>query len=93
MFHYITHPIEALLEMRECCAWAGRSCSRIGATIAWRAGSATCTCASRTAPSLGLTSRPSASTFSARAGFGNIQVERYKISWLWGLMTAVVSVD
>ena len=26
-----------------------------------------------------------------RAGFGAVKLERYKISWLWGLMTAVVS--
>ena len=27
-----------------------------------------------------------------RAGFGNVKLDRYKISWLWGLMTAVVTV-
>jgi hypothetical protein len=25
------------------------------------------------------------------AGFGNVQIERYKINWLWGLMTAVAT--
>jgi ubiquinone/menaquinone biosynthesis C-methylase UbiE len=25
------------------------------------------------------------------AGYGNVEIERYKISWLWGLMSAVAT--
>jgi hypothetical protein len=28
-----------------------------------------------------------------QAGFGTVRFERYKISWLWGLMTAVVTIS
>jgi len=92
MFHYITHPVEALLEMERVL--------RPGGAIVltdWCDDYLACRACNLY---LRLTNRAFYKTYQRmecldllrRAGFGNVKLDRYKISWLWGLMTAVVTV-
>ena len=91
MFHYISHPVEALREMARVL--------RPGGSIVltdWCDDYLACRLCNLY---LRLTNRAFYKTYREAeclellqaAGFGAVRLERYKISWLWGLMTAVVS--
>jgi ubiquinone/menaquinone biosynthesis C-methylase UbiE len=90
MFHYITHPVVALQEM-------GRVL-RPGGTLVmtdWCDDYLACRLCNLY---LRLTNRAFYRTYRQKeclelfhaAGYRDVGIERYKISWLWGLMTAVV---
>jgi len=90
MFHYISHPISALQEM-------GRVL-RPGGTLVltdWCDDYLACRLCNLY---LRLTNRAFYKTYRQAecqsllhaAGYRDASIERYKISWLWGLMTAVV---
>jgi ubiquinone/menaquinone biosynthesis C-methylase UbiE len=91
MFHYITHPIEALQEM-------GRVLRPAGVIVMtdWCDDYLACRLCNLY---LRLTNRAFYRTYRQKecaaliraAGFRDAAIERYKISWLWGLMTAVIS--
>jgi ubiquinone/menaquinone biosynthesis C-methylase UbiE len=91
MFHYVTHPVEALREMARVL--------RPGGCVVltdWCDDYIACRVCNLY---LRLTNRAFYKTYRQAecqellrvAGFPNIKLERYKISWLWGLMTAVVT--
>ena len=90
MFHYITHPIEALQEM-------GRVLRPGGVLVMtdWCDDYLACRLCNFY---LRLTNRAFYKTYRQKecldlflaAGYSDVHIERYKISWLWGLMTAVV---
>lgn len=92
MFHYITHPVGALREM-------ARVIRPGGALVLtdWCDDYLACRLCNLY---LRLTNRAFYKTYReaeclallARAGFAAVRLERYKISWLWGLMTAVVTI-
>jgi ubiquinone/menaquinone biosynthesis C-methylase UbiE len=92
MFHYITHPVEALREM-------ARVIRPGGAMVLtdWCDDYVACRLCNLY---LRLTNRAFYRTYRegecldllGQAGFGAVRLERYKISWLWGLMTAVVTI-
>ena len=90
MFHYISHPVVALKEM-------GRVL-RPGGTLVmtdWCDDYLACRLCNLY---LRLTNRAFYKTYRQKeclelfhaAGYREVRIERYKISWLWGLMTAVV---
>lgn len=90
MFHYISHPVAALREMARVL--------RPGGTIVltdWCDDYLACRVCNLY---LRLTNRAFYKTYRqaecrellGRAGFREVRLERYKISWLWGLMTAVI---
>ena len=91
MFHYITHPVEALREM-------ARVIRPGGALVLtdWCDDYLACRVCNLY---LRVTNRAFYKTYRQaeclellrRAGFKEIALDRYKISWLWGLMTAVVT--
>ena len=90
MFHYITHPIEALHEM-------GRVLRPGGVIVMtdWCDDYLACRLCNLY---LRLTNRAFYKTYRQKecvalirtAGYRDLAIERYKISWLWGLMTAVI---
>ena len=90
MFHYISHPVEALREM-------GRVLRPGGSLVLtdWCDDYLACRVCNLY---LRLTNRAFYKTYRQAeclellhaAGYRNVTIERYKISWLWGLMTAVV---
>ncbi len=90
MFHYISHPVEALREM-------GRVLRSGGSLVLtdWCDDYLACRVCNLY---LRLTNRAFYKTYRQAeclellhaAGYRDIELERYKISWLWGLMTAVV---
>jgi SAM-dependent methyltransferase len=91
MFHYISHPIDALREMARVL--------RPGGTIVltdWCDDYIACRICNLY---LRLTNRAFYKTYKQaeclallrQAGFEDVRLDRYKISWLWGLMTAVVT--
>lgn len=92
MFHYITHPLEALREM-------ARVIRPGGALVLtdWCDDYIACRLCNLY---LRLTNRAFYKTYQQAeclallraAGFRDIALERYKISWLWGLMTAIVRI-
>jgi ubiquinone/menaquinone biosynthesis C-methylase UbiE len=92
MFHYITHPVEALREM-------ARVIRPGGALVLtdWCDDYLACRLCNLY---LRLTNRAFYKTYRegecrallGKAGFDEVKLERYKISWLWGLMTAVVTI-
>ena len=92
MFHYITHPVDALREMARVL--------RPGGSLVltdWCDDYLACRICNLY---LRLTNRAFYRTYRLaecqallrEAGFADVRVERYKISWLWGLMTAVVTI-
>jgi len=88
MFHYITHPVEAIQEMERVLRPGGRI-----VITDWCDDYLACRVCNLY---LRLTNRAFYKTYRHAeclellhaAGYGDIQLERYKISWLWGLMTA-----
>jgi len=91
MFHYISHPVEALQEMARLL--------RPGGSLVltdWCDDYLACRVCNIY---LRLTNRAFYKTYREAeclellrvAGFGDVKLERYKISWLWGLMTAVIT--
>jgi ubiquinone/menaquinone biosynthesis C-methylase UbiE len=90
MFHYISHPVEALREM-------GRVLRPGGSLVLtdWCDDYLACRVCNLY---LRLTNRAFYKTYRQAecrellhaAGYWDVTIERYKISWLWGLMTAVV---
>jgi ubiquinone/menaquinone biosynthesis C-methylase UbiE len=90
MFHYISHPVEALREM-------GRVLRPGGSLVLtdWCDDYLACRVCNLY---LRLTNRAFYKTYRQAecrellhaAGYRDLTIERYKISWLWGLMTAVV---
>ena len=92
MFHYITHPVEALREMARVVRPGG-----VIVLTDWCDDYLACRACNLY---LRLTNRAFYKTYRQaecyellqRAGFRDVRLERYKISWLWGLMTAVVTV-
>jgi ubiquinone/menaquinone biosynthesis C-methylase UbiE len=92
MFHYISHPVAALLEMRRVLRPGG-----VLVLTDWCDDYLACRLCNLY---LRLTNRAFYKTYRERecaallqrAGCTNVRIERYKINWLWGLMTAVVTV-
>ena len=90
MFHYISHPIQALKEMARVLRPGG-----VIVLTDWCDDYLACRVCNLY---LRLTNRAFYKTYREaecrdllqRAGFADVKLERYKISWLWGLMTAVV---
>ena len=92
MFHYITHPVEALKEM-------ARVLRPGGALVLtdWCDDYIACRVCNLY---LRITNRAFYKTYRQAeclellrvTGFSDVKVELYKISWLWGLMTAVVTI-
>jgi SAM-dependent methyltransferase len=90
MFHYITHPVEALREM-------GRVLRPGGVLVMtdWCDDYLACRLCNLY---LRLTNRAFYRTYRQAecrdllqgAGYDDVRIDRYKISWLWGLMTATV---
>jgi ubiquinone/menaquinone biosynthesis C-methylase UbiE len=90
MFHYITHPVDALREM-------GRVLRPGGVVVLtdWCDDYLACRLCNLY---LRLTNRAFYKTYRQKEcvelihaeGYRDVAIERYKISWLWGLMTAVI---
>lgn len=91
MFHYVNEPSQALLEMRRVLTPTGHL-----VLTDWCDDFLTCKICDIY---LRLTNAAHKKTYGSReleellgmAGFSGIRLERYKISWLWGLMTAVTN--
>jgi ubiquinone/menaquinone biosynthesis C-methylase UbiE len=92
MFHYISHPLKAIAEMRRV--------TRPGGALVvtdWCDDYLACRICNLY---LRATNRAYYKTYRERecrellraAGYRHIRIDRYKINWLWGLMTAVVTV-
>src|SRR5262245_54397141 len=91
MFHYITHPVEALREM-------GRLLKPGGKLVVtdWCDDYLACRVCNIY---LRVTNRAYYKTYRQAecssvlqaAGYDDITIDRYKISWLWGLMTAIAT--
>ena len=92
MFHYITHPVEALREMARVVRPGG-----FLVLTDWCDDYFACRVCNLY---LRLTNRAFYKTYRQAeclgvlnaAGFSGVKLERYKISWLWGLMTAVITI-
>lgn len=90
MFNYITHPVPAIREMTRVLRRAGKL-----VVTDWCDDYLACRICNIY---LRLTNRAYYKTYRqheclallAEAGHPDVQIERHKINWLWGLMTAVV---
>ena len=90
MFHYVTHPVPAILEMTRVLKPGGKL-----VITDWCDDYLACRLCNIY---LRITNRAYYKTYRqheclellAAAGHPHVHIERYKISWLWGLMTAVV---
>lgn len=90
MFHYVTHPVPALREMTRVLKPGGKL-----VITDWCDDYLACRICNIY---LRMTNRAYYKTYRqheclellAAAGHPDVQIERYKINWLWGLMTAVV---
>lgn len=89
--HFWPHPDRALLEMHRVLVHGGRvvitdwcddflACQIVDAVLRWR-----------DPASQRTIGRERCAQLLETAGFTNVAVERYRISWLWGLMTATGS--
>jgi len=93
MFHYITHPVDALREMAKVIRPGGAL-----VLTDWCDDYLACRLCNLY---LRLTNRAFYKTYREaeclsllrQAGFAAVRFERYKISWLWGLMTAVITIQ
>jgi ubiquinone/menaquinone biosynthesis C-methylase UbiE len=92
MFHYITHPVGALTEMARVIRPGG-----VLVLTDWCDDYLACRLCNLY---LRLTNRAFYKTYREgeclallrQAGLTDVNFERYKISWLWGLMTAVITI-
>jgi ubiquinone/menaquinone biosynthesis C-methylase UbiE len=92
MFHYISHPVDALREMARVLRPGG-----VVVLTDWCDDYLACRICNLY---LRLTNRAFYKTYQQaeclallrEADFTDVRLERYKINWLWGLMTAVVTI-
>lgn len=92
MFHYISHPVDALREMARVLRPGG-----VVVLTDWCDDYLACRICNLY---LRLTNRAFYKTYQQaqclallrEAGFTDVRLDRYKINWLWGLMTAVVKI-
>ena len=92
MFHYITHPVDALREMARVVRPGG-----VIVLTDWCDDYLACRVCNLY---LRLTNRAFYKTYTEaecfallrQAGFAQVRLDKYKISWLWGLMSAVVTI-
>jgi len=92
MFHYISHPLDALHEMARVLRPGG-----VLVLTDWCDDYLACRICNLY---LRLTNRAFYKTYQQAeclallrgAGFADVRLDRYKINWLWGLMTAVVRI-
>jgi ubiquinone/menaquinone biosynthesis C-methylase UbiE len=91
MFHYVRHPIEALREMRRVLCDGGTL-----VITDWCADYRFCRMCELylrlfTSVHVNVYRERECFELLRKAGHGNVAIERYKISWLWGLMTATTT--